>query len=296
MFKRIVTLFISIITISAVFAGCNKLATVPNETTPPELTIEEDLVCGFFLTFEKNGEVLTDICSDDFESDDAVKFYIDKKKYEGTNAEYIEIVCGKDALFDCKSSSAVSDKDGVHLVKFEMEAKLYYTYELLDVIMVINPLYMDRKTNKVYVKEGSVLSGHLLSNSVSGAAAGYKEEVATNRTVNGIKEELKYETGIKVSYCYSDYLTGVKVIEYDKNNNLIYSSDIDIKSTEAYEAGTECDYLVLEETYKDKYGDQYVARTLFNRTKEEGSAHTAILKNPLNNGLVEPKSLSIKFN
>ena len=295
MFKRIATLLISLVTITTVFAGCNKLAVVPEEITSPEFLTEADALCGFFLTFESRRGELTDICSDDFESNDAVKFYLDRKKFEGTDAEYLEIICGKDVLFDCNTKTTVSDNDGVHSVKLDMSATLFFTNKLVGTIMFINPLYFDEELNKVYVKEDSALTGQQLSASVGEATAGYSEKVSASRTVNGVREALEYETVINLSYSYSDYLTGVRVIEYDKNNNSIISSNIDMDIQKEYSAGADCEYLILEETYRDRNDNQYVTRTLFSRPNKEETL-TAILKKPLDSGLIEPKRLKIKFN
>lgn len=110
--------------------------------------------------------------------------------------------------------------------------------------------------------------------------------------------EEKFDSSVKINFVYLDYLTGVKVLEYNANNELIQSTDIaNTDSDLSHTVNENCEYVVIEEEYTVKSGEHngetYIERTLLN--KKGGIFNGGkVLKFPRGDGLISPVYLSVK--
>ncbi len=246
----------------------------------------EPLLSGFYLTFnDKNGKPI-EAFNKDINSKDAITHYM-IINYDDNDVKHISNNIGADVL--AESNSAVSDN------KIEFKSTLYFTYELLDSVAILDWVYLDEK-QEIY-SYGS--TGYQL-NYIGYTSAFNNQNLSDIRYNSQMKEyEEKFDSYIKLNFKYLDYLTGVKVLEYGANNELIKSTDI-IKSEEkenTYIVSENCEYAVIEEEYTVMYderkkGEKYYERTLINKSKLENGK---TLKYPRGDGLILPKFLSIKW-
>lgn len=125
-----------------------------------------------------------------------------------------------------------------------------------------------------------------------------KQNLSDKRYTVQMKEyEEKFDSSVKINFVYLDYLTGVKVLEYNANNELIRSTDIAKTDRElSHIVNGNCEYVVIEEQYTVKSGEQigekYVERTLINKKGGEFNGGK-VLKFPRGDGLISPVYLSV---
>ncbi len=248
---------------------------------------DEPLLYGFYLTFnDKNGKPIEafnkPVDSEDAIADYAIVYYEDNHKVVSSNS-------GANVFADSKQK--------ISNVSYELEDTLYYTYELIDAIVVVDWVYVDEITTKVYSYGNGV--GHKLNN-FGGLISTYtKQNLSDTRYTSQMKEyEENFDSFVKINFAYLDYLTGVKVLEYNANNELIKSTDIKKSDNEIIHVASEtCEYAVIEEEYMVKSGENngktYIERSLINK-KDGKFGDGKILKFPRGDGLISPTYLSIK--
>ncbi len=247
---------------------------------------DEPLLYGFYLTFsDKNGNSIEEfdkpVDSEEAIVDYAIIYYEDGHKVISSNM-------GANVLADSKSHVGTNS--------YEQEDTLYYTYEMLDATAFVNWVYIDEMTQEVY-SYGTV--GTTLNN-IKGLSSLYKEQNWSDTRYNSRMEEYeeKFDSSVKVNFQYLDYLTGVKVLEFNAYNELIKSAHIEkSESGITHIVDEDCEYAVIEEEYTIKSGEhngkKYIERTLINKTdgKFDGGK---TLKYPRGDGLISPVYLSIK--
>ena len=251
---------------------------------------DEPLLYGFYLTFnDENGEPI-----------EAFNQPVDSKK---AIADYAVIYYEDDPIRHKVVSSnegANVFADGISSIgneSYRLEDTLYYTYELLGAVAIVDWVYVDEITTEIYPCDsaaGYKLNG--LSGSISASAT---QNLSDNRYNGQMKEyEEKFDSCVKIKFAYLDYLTGVKALEYNANNELIKSTVIDKSESEITHVASEsCEYVVIEKEYTIKSGEHngetYVERTLINQTNGKFDGGT-ILKFPRGDGLISPVYLSVK--
>lgn len=247
---------------------------------------DERKLYGFHLTFnDKNGEPIDKfnkpVDSEEAIADYAVINYDDDHKVYTSNT-------GANVFAD--------GKEFISNVSYELEDTLYYTYELIDAVAYVDWVYFEEETRQIFTDGGA---GHKL-NDIGGSMSLFnKQNLSDKRYTTQMKEyEEKFDSSVKIKFMYLDYLTGVKVLEYNANNELIQSTDIAKTDSElSHTVNGNCEYVVIEEQYTVKSGDNigetYIERTLLN--KKDGKFDGGkVLKFPRGDGLISPIYLSVK--
>ncbi len=248
---------------------------------------DEPLLYGFYLTFnDKNGEPIEafnkPVDNKEAIADYAIIYYEDDHKVVSSNS-------GANVFADSKQK--------ISNVGYELEDTLYYTYELIDSVVVVDWVYVDEITTKVYSYGNE--AGYKLDDLGGIISTFTKQNLSDTRYTTQMKEyEENFDSSVKINFAYLDYLTGVKVLEYNNNNELIKSTDIKKSDNEiTYVAGETCEYVVIEEEYTIKRGENngktYTERCLINKKDGEFS-NGKMLKFPRGDGLISPTYLSIK--
>lgn len=297
MIKRISIILLSLMFLF-VFSGC-ALVDVPDVLSskePTELTIEGDKMCGIFVVFyDKNFNALT---SEDLDSDNAVKYYLERKEYDGTDKFYIETQVGLEIWTDGHVSHNVSDNNS----GISIELTINYTSELAGAVMILYGVYYSEEEHKCYAESGG--TGHTLQDSITGGA-GLTQTLSASRTnIDGTTEEISYECSVNITYKMIDNLTGVKILEYGSDNALIKSTDY-IKGSGTFTTDADCDYVVVEKEYSVVYdyefdtvkynGMTYCEREIIERPLYTGNQKSVSLLYPQGNGFVDSEFLHIKF-
>lgn len=249
---------------------------------------DEPLLYGFYLTFnDKNGEPI-EALSKPVDSKEAIADYAVMYWEDEPFGHWVVSDNESANVFaDCKSK--ISDNG------FELEDTLYYTYELLDAVVVIDWIHLD-DLKHVYSYGGS--AGYALDNLGGRMSLSTTQNLSDNRYNAQMKEyEEKFDSLVKINFVYLDYLTNVKVLEYTADNQLLKSTAIDkAKAENDYVACENCAYVVIEEEYTvksgDKSGETHYERTLINKSELGGGM---FLKYPRGDGLISPVYLSVKW-
>lgn len=297
MIKRISIVLLSLMFLF-MFSDC-ALVDIPevlSSKEPEELTIEGDKMCGIFVVFyDKSNNALT---SEDFDSDNAVKFYLERKEYDDAGNYYIATQVGFEVWSDAHVSHNVSDND----YSLSIELTINYTSELVDAVMLIYGIYYSDEEQKCYAESGG--AGYTLHSSITGGA-GLTQTLSANRTnIDGTTEEISYDCSVNITFKMIDNLTGVKILEYGADNTLIKSTDY-IKGSETFTTDADCDYVVVEKQYSVVYdhefdtvkhdGMTYCEREIIERPLYTGNQKFVSLLYPQENGFVDNEHLHIEF-
>ncbi len=245
------------------------------------------ILYGFHLTFNDiSGEPIEafnkPVDSNEAVADYAIIYYEDNHKVVLENA-------GANVFADSKSN--------ISNVGYELEDTLYYTYELIDAVAVVTWVYVDETTTEIFSYGNE--AGYKLDDLGGFLSTSTKQNLSDNRYNAQMKEyEEKFDSFVKINFKYLDYLTNVKVLEYNADNELIKSTDIKKTGSEiTHVTGETCEYVVIEEEYTVKSGENngktYTERSLINKTDgkfKDGK----ILKFPRGDGLISPTYLSVK--
>lgn len=250
---------------------------------------EEPFLYGFHLTFvDKDGNEIEQF-NKDFRSEDAIADYF-VSSYDENGVKGWANNIGAHVFADSKNS--ISNVNGIGL-----ESNLYFTYELLDSSAIVHWVYFNEKTEEFFTQKGA---GHHLDD--VGYSSTFNDQHLSDERYNNLMKpyDETFDSKIKLNLKFIDYLTGVKALEYDENNELIGSNVID-KDIQAYVPSNESAYVVIEEEYTvrsdgmlgDSHtGDKYYERTLINKTYY-GDGKT--LKYPRGDGLISPVYLNVKW-
>ncbi len=249
----------------------------------------EDLLTGFHLTFYKDGNEIEGL-NRKFDNSEAVANYY----YSYFDEDYGNIVFtsneGADVFADGITREWADSAYG--LKEFELENTLYFTKELKGAVAYVDWVYFNQTTGALRVSDSA---GHALNN-ISGTH-NTQSLSETRYTADGEEYEATFDSKVTINFKYIDYLTGVKVLEYDNNNQLIRSTDFTGKNrSETFTVGDTCAYAVIEEEYTvmddgEHKGEKHFERTLINKS-EYGDGK--VLKYPRGDGLISPVYLSIK--
>lgn len=248
---------------------------------------DEPLLYGFYLTFnDKNGDAI-EALSKPVDSKEAIADYA-VIYYEDDPINHKVVSSNEGANVFCDSKSSVGNGS------YNLEDTLYFTYELLDCVACVDWVYVDEQTQQIYSYGNT---GYKLDN-IGSLSTFNTQNLSDNRYNGQMKEyEEKFDSSVKINFTYLDYLTGVNVLEYSADNQLIKSTAIDeAEATNDYVASENCEYVVIEEEYTvksgDKTGEKYFERTLINKSELGGGRN---LKYPRGDGLISPVYLSIKW-
>lgn len=247
---------------------------------------EEPLLYGFYVTFnDREGNPIEEL-NKNVKSEEAIAIYA-TPYYDNGVRVYTDNI-GANVFADVK------EKEGGN--SFELESTLYFTYELLGAVATVEWVCYDEKTREVYFD--GIPAGHQLSD--IGFSSTHTEQHLSDSRFNGqMKEyEHKFDSYVKLNMKYLDYLTGVRVLEFNANNELIKHTDIArFESEKTHIAGEDCEYVIIEEEYTVKNdearnGETYCERTLISKSK---FGDGKLLKYPRGDGLIMPAYLSIKW-
>lgn len=269
--------------------------TMPNKSAVLRIENEkgfgEPLLTGFYLTFSNDGEPIEEL-NKELKSPEAVAnyyyFYHDEEK----NLDVFTSNEGADVFADGKTAESCDSVWG--LKEFELESTLYYTYEMLDAVASVDWVYYDAQTRECSLSRGA---GYTLGDIGISATTNTQNLSQTLYTAQGKEYEATYYAKVTIKFEYIDYLTAVKVLEYDKNNQLLKSTDFTGKNrSDTFTASANCEYVVIEEEYTvmtgEKSGEKYYERTLVNKTTLGKGKN---LKYPCGNGLISPVYLFINW-
>lgn len=245
---------------------------------------DEPILYGYYLTFsDKNGEPLEafnkPIDSKEAIADYAVIYYEDNHKIISSN---------EDANVFADKKASIADW------QYEQEDTLYYTHELVGAVVNVAWVYIDEATQQIVPRGGDL--GYAFDDIGGAMSVLNTQSLSDYRYTNQMKEyEEKFNSLVKINFSYIDYLTGVKVLEYDKNNEIIKSTEIEKSESEITHTVSEnCEYAVIQEEYTKKDGNIYYERILIDKNNSElGKGN--MLKYPRGDGLISPIYLHIKW-
>lgn len=270
--------------------------TMPNK--PAVLSIEnvkgfdEDLLTGFYLSFGRDGNTIESL-SKDPESPEAVANYYYSYYDQDIGQDVFTSNNGADVFAGGKTRLVTNG--GYGIAEFESETTLYFTYELLDAVAYVDWVYFDQQTGKIRTTKNA---GYTLG--AVGISSTYNIQNLSDTRYNVVGEEYTatFDSKVTVNFEYTDHLTGVKILEYDGNNQLIKSSDFTGENrSETFTVGASCEYAVIEEEYtvmndNEHKGEKHYERTLFDKsTFDNGKT----LKYPRGDGLISPIYLSVRW-
>ncbi len=246
---------------------------------------DEPILYGFYLTFyDKDNEQIEEfnkpLDSNEAIADYAVITYDNNIKVYSSNA-------GANVFADSKTKFSN--------ISYELEDTIYYTYELIDAVAVVDWVYLNEETQTYSCRNCAGYNLNNLGGSTSTSAKQNLSDTRYNSHMEGYEE--KFDSYVKVNFKYLDYLTGVKILEFGSNGELIKSTEIAKSESEiTHTVGVNYEYAVIEEEYTVKsgqnIGETHVERTLINKS-EFGDGK--LLKYPRGNGLILPIYLSIKW-
>lgn len=252
---------------------------------------EEDLLTGFHLTFSKNGNPIENL-NKELKSSEAVAAYYYSYFDEEIGRDVFTRNDGADVFADGKSRHG--SNVGYGFSDFELEETLYFTYELLDAVAGVDWVYFNPQTNGLRTTQ----SAGFALDAISIATTHNIQNLSDPRyNGNGEEYEITFDSEVAINFQYIDYLTGVKILEYDKNHQLIKTSDFTGKNrSEIFTVSDACEYAVIEEEYTVMSGEQKdekrYERTLIDKTAH-GDGKT--LKYPRGDGLIAPVYLSVEW-
>ncbi len=252
----------------------------------------EDLLTGFHLTFAKDGASLEQL-NKDFKSPEAVANYYYSYFDESFGNDVFTSNSGADVFADGVTREWMDSAYG--LKEFELTDTLYFTHELAGAVAYVDWVYWNSQTGEMRTS-GS--AGYTLNEDGCMSTFNTQSLSETRYSSNGEEYEMTFNSDVKINFEYIDYLTGVKVLEYDKDNQLLKTSEFTGKNrSETFNVGEACEYAVIEEEYTvmadgERKGEKRFERTLINKTTI-GEGKT--LKYPRGDGLIAPVYLSIKW-
>ena len=246
---------------------------------------EEPFLYGLHITFvDKDGNGIEEF-NKDLQSKDAIADYF-VTYYDDNGVKVFSNNIGANVFAEGKNS--LSNINGIGL-----ESNLYFTYELLDCVATVNWVYYNEKTDEFFTQRGS--GCHL--DDVGYFSTFNDQHLSDTRYDNLLNEyEQTFDSKVTLHLKYIDYLTGVKIFEYNEDNELIGSNAID-KDIYGYVPSEESAYVVIEEEYTvmndgEHNGETYYERTLINKTYY-GDGKT--LKYPRGDGLISPVYLNVNW-
>lgn len=246
----------------------------------------EDLLVGFHLTFFKDGKLIESL-NKELKSPNAVAHYL----YTAFDEETESLVVMENDRADVFVDGTSSIKNNFE--KIVLEDNLYFTYELLGALVSVNWVSLNEETNDVSFCGGD---GYTLSE-IARSGVIMQNLSDTRYNNRGEEYEATFDSQVSINFKYIDYLTSVKVLEYDKNNQLIKSSDFIGKNRwETFNVGETCEYVIIEEEYTvmkddENKGEKHYERTLISKSGSNGLT----LKYPRGDGLISPIFLSIQW-
>lgn len=286
MSKKFHALILAAVCASFAIAGCSDGKT--EDTTPEErqAKFDSDLLCGFHLTFYEDVQTPIGELNKPLESGEAVASYLIREYHEESGG-YNSLLGYEGADIFLMVDRNITDSAGndSHTYAINIEETLFITNEYTGKYICAEWLFYNEETKEI-LHEGSLfMSGNYgIDNSQKLTADGVNEK--------GESYTINYEASVKFNIEYIDCLTGVKIFEYDKDNEVIKTTEfIGDGQHNNYQPGEACDYVIVEEKYADKDGEKYSHRTLINKNKND----SVILKFPYKLGIAKPTKLNIKW-
>lgn len=251
---------------------------------------DEDLLVGFHLTFSNQNNNPIEALNHEVTSNEAIADYMYFYRME----ENIVIASNDRAnIFAERKASNTTTGHGLGIA---LETTLFYTYELIGAGTSINLVYFNEQTEEVTSR---AYIGYKFDNIRGAFATSQKQELTDIRYDEYGREYTKFfNSNIRIKLQYIDYLTGVKVLEFDGENNLIQSTEV-LKDEipDVFVVSNSCEYVVIEEEYTvmedgERKDETYCERTLINKSVFGGGTG---LKFPRGDGLISYQYLSIKW-
>lgn len=256
MIKKFLTiLFASAITLS--FSACS--LAVPDDGGGDGnnlLAFGSDKMVGFFAVIcDGEGNALTPT---DFESDDAIKYYREQVKFgDGADDYYITFTSGADVLSNVQLQHISGQDEGI-----EIDVDFNFTHELEGSVMYLYGVYFDEENWSYYVND-ELTAVALRAMASTGLSQNLK---ATADVGNDEEQTITYTCSVNIDFICTDYLIQVNIFEFDAGNNVINSSVR--QRGENYQAGENCQYVIVEQVFTDEDGEQYSKRSLVDRTQD----------------------------
>lgn len=247
---------------------------------------EEPLLYGYHVTFSDNNGPIANL-SQPVDSEDAIAYYmVPQYDSNGTNMVY---------SFNNGAKVFAETRFTISKSNFQLESTLYFTHELVGTVMHFDLVYYDYNRQEVLTAKSGV--GHMI-NDIGYSSISQPQNLFDTRFDSQKKEYTeKFDSIVKLNMVYIDYLTSVKVLEYNANGDLIKTTDI-AKSggDQEYIASENCEYVIVQEEYTvmngESIGETYRMRSLINKSP---LVDGKVLKYPRGDGLISPVYLSVKW-
>lgn len=297
MIKRFFALLMIIMVAIFTLSACTLVDNIGNGKNANGVFKEDYLVGVMVYTRHFENDEMHFFPSKDFKDDSALRFFYEEK--HDKNEPYVVINKGNQnpAFFDPKF--VITNHAAAPNGKVKIDAKLYYTYELLGSGLVLAGIYQ-AKNYEYYMLAESITeygnTAYMLNKVNTTLSMSQKMEIK-----NAEGETLTYEGNFSIDINFTDYLINAKIVEFDESHNVVKSENYKVAEMEEntdYEASKACAYAFLEEEYEVKdtsasnYGEKYTTRTLINRSNQK---QYFMLKAPQGNGLVYAKAINMTF-
>lgn len=258
-----------------------------NQTpTERKAKFDSDLLCGFHLTFYDDIEKPIEELNKPLESGEAVASYLIREHREELGGyDRLSGYEGADIFLTVERKISDIKSDNSHTNEIEIEETLFLTCEYTGKYVCAQWLYYNEDTKEISHED------NLYTN------VGNSVKVPQNLTAEGVDKNgetytINYNASVTFNIKRIDCLTGVKILEYGSDNEVIKTTEfINDGKHGDYTPNENCEYVVVEEEYTNRDGGKYRERTLINRDKDD----SVILKFPYKAGLAKPEKLNIKW-
>lgn len=174
----------------------------------------------------------------------------------------------------------------------ELETNLTYTPKLFGCIVTLWYVYYDEELDEITCEVGH----SAMLNDVSSSTLSMRQDLTWNSTdEDGNVITGSYNAYVGLEFHYVDYLSQVRVLEYNANNVMINTGTV--SDTYEYETLLSTEYVILEKTYDvmDSEGvvsDSYIEREIVSRSEKKASRTIQV---PDENGLNKNVDYKIIF-
>lgn len=282
--KKIIIFFLILIFL---FSGCQK------NSNP---SIDDDLLCGYYLSVYNEEERLSSL-GGDFLASDGIWRYLSDKKANGSVGELV-VNSGKNVAYVSEKSASKGICINSDLL---LEDNLYFTNKLLGKTFKVYKVFKKQSDESVYFSEEKPEIINLQGDLTFARQIELSQRLESNgKNENGEKISLKFNSSIKIIYKQIDFLTNVDIVEYDEFNNPLKTTTLYFQDEIiSFKAGENTKTVMVKETFEQKNLSGEVLSTYEKNSKfvksTENSNYNCVLFYPQDNGFCLPCNLSIKF-
>lgn len=168
--------------------------TMPNKTAVLSIEnikgFDEDLLTGFHLTFCDKDNNSIESLNKEFDSSEAVaKYYY--SYFDESFGNYVFTANSGADVFADGETIIESVVYGLSLKSFELDYTLYFTYEMLGAVTLVDWVYFDQQTGEIDISEGV---GYTLNNKLSATLTQNLSETRYTVTGRRISSDVRFES------------------------------------------------------------------------------------------------------